>query len=192
MTRNPRIGQKLHNKKGMTISELLVATIIILLVSAGMVTAIRQATENFAKEKAQSEAKVLCSSLETEVENELRYTTWIEKKDGVYRYQSKTHANDDSLTTLALEESTAKEFTINGISRKYGKVVLFYPDVTTGDNEIKLLPDGMYPLNLRAYMEITDYTQYRFTVEISIVDKDGKELIQDNFTVENLNHTSLS
>ena len=185
-TMKSNLQRKLVNKYGMTISELLIATIIILLVSAGMVTSIQQSAKYFNRSKIESESKTLCSSLEVLIENELRYTERIKKEGGVYSYQSQSHAQKASLATISVATDTANEYDGN----LYGIVVLSYSDGT----EIKLLSEGMYTLGIQANVNIDSYDESTgiFKVNLFIVDKNGDELIKDTFYVENLSHTEIS
>ena len=60
---------------GFTISELLIATLILLLASGMLVTCIRLGMKQLYKQTAESEAQMLCTMLSTVVQDELTYAT---------------------------------------------------------------------------------------------------------------------
>ncbi len=178
----------------MTVAELMVATIIILLVSAGMVTAIRQATENYSKSMAQSEAKKLCSSLETLVENELRYTNVVAYEpaytDGKWYYRSK---NYQSTETDCDDLQSFAAVTADWTDTEYGIVtVRSTKRSSTATRDVRVLSDGMYPHNIKAKVEILGYSAGLFNVRVTVKDKDGANLAEDVFTVKNLYYTEPS
>ncbi len=193
-----RISKKIKSKAGVSISELLVATIILLLVTSGMVTAIGQASRHFVRSRSQSEAKILCSTLETLGENELRFASNIqeitdaESHDKTYQYMSKTHAKEYSYTTFSVSGDDKETFIIDGEEVECGTVVLYYPTETSvSDREVNLLPPAMYPMNLKARMDIVDYSDHKFEVKLVIVDASGDVLIDDTYYVENLNKKDI-
>ena len=194
------IIKKLKDRSGMSFSELLVAMLILLLVSSGMVNAIQQASVQFVKSRMQSEAKMLCSTLTTVCEDELRYAssivTVMEDGKTVYYFISKNHANEKSRSTFSVADDTEtkKTFTVNDEteSADYGIVTLYYPDAeSTDEKEVKILPDGSYPLDLKARVEILGYESFMFHVRLVIVSSDGAVLADEDFYVENLNKAAV-
>ena len=63
---------------GMTLMELLCALAVVLLVSAGMVLGVSLAVRSYERSVTNSEAQVLCSTLQTIVNVELRYAGTLE------------------------------------------------------------------------------------------------------------------
>ena len=63
---------------GMTLMELLCALAVVLLVSAGMVLGVSLAVRSYERSVTNSEAQVLCSTLQTIVNDELRYAGTLE------------------------------------------------------------------------------------------------------------------
>ena len=78
---NKSVIQRLKDKKGMTIGELMVATLILLLVTAGITTGMQLALSQYDKSMTQSESKILCSTLESVITNELSNTKSIQLGD---------------------------------------------------------------------------------------------------------------
>ncbi len=73
--------RKLKQNSGFTISELLVATLILLLTSAMLVTCIRLGLKQLYKQTQESEAQILCTTLSTAVQDELSYASDVQKTD---------------------------------------------------------------------------------------------------------------
>ena len=69
-----QLHRRLANNRGMTLSELLVAMLIMLLVSTGMAQGIQIATVQYKKAMIRSESKILSSTLESIISNELSNT----------------------------------------------------------------------------------------------------------------------
>ncbi|MBO6155747.1 MAG: InlB B-repeat-containing protein [Lachnospiraceae bacterium] len=65
--------RKIKQNSGFTISELLVATLILLLTSAMLVTCIRLGLKQLYQQTEESEAQMLCTMLSTAVQDELTY-----------------------------------------------------------------------------------------------------------------------
>ncbi|MBE5896676.1 MAG: hypothetical protein E7281_02830 [Lachnospiraceae bacterium] len=65
--------RKLKQNSGFTLSELLIATLILLLTSAMLVTCIRLGLKQLYQQTEESEAQMLCTMLSTAVQDELTY-----------------------------------------------------------------------------------------------------------------------
>lgn len=66
-------ARKIKQNSGFTISELLIATLILLLTSAMLVTCIRLGLKQLYQQTEESEAQMLCTMLSTAVQDELTY-----------------------------------------------------------------------------------------------------------------------
>ena len=75
------ICKKLKQNKGFTISELLIATLILVLVSGMLTTCILLGMQQLDKETQESEAQMLCTMLSTAVQDELSYASSAEFTD---------------------------------------------------------------------------------------------------------------
>ena len=73
--------KKLREQGGYSLTESLCVVIVLLLITAVLMTGMRFATDTFAKSVSQSEAQVLCSTLKTVVTNELKNASEV-KLDG--------------------------------------------------------------------------------------------------------------
>lgn len=148
---------------GFTLVELLCTIVVLLLITALMVTGIQLAVRTLRKSVTASESQVLCSTLKTIVSDELRY----------------------SGTTLQTEDGIAF------FSQNYGESVSFTTDedgrVLLGGN--KVLPAKSYPDGMQASVMIRDYqSQTRiFNVSIVVSDRDGSVLAEADFQVKQLN-----
>lgn len=67
----------------MSLGETLCAIIILLLATGGMAGGIQFATQEFSKSMVQSESKVLYSTLQSAIKNELEYVSVVPNTDGV-------------------------------------------------------------------------------------------------------------
>lgn len=155
---------------GMTLMELLCALAVVLLVSAGMVLGVSLAVRSYERSVTNSEAQVLCSTLQTIVNDELRYAGTLEyENDRVVGFFSQEHANADSKYSRFTTDSD-------------GRVLL---------GGQKLLPNNAYPHGLRASVELTGYDEDEgkriFTAVITVKDRGGDTLAQTELQVKQLN-----
>lgn len=79
-----KLNKKLRAKRGMSLGETLCAIIILLLATGGMAGGIQFATQEFSKSMIQSESKVLYSTLQSAIKNELEYISVAPATDRVY------------------------------------------------------------------------------------------------------------
>ncbi len=75
------VVKKLKQNNGFTISELLVATLIVLLTSGMLITCIQLGMKQLYKQTQKSEAQMLCTMLSTAVQDELSYASNVEMID---------------------------------------------------------------------------------------------------------------
>jgi len=78
-----KLNKKLSGKHGMSLAETLCAIIILLLATGGMAGGIQFATQEFSKSMIRSESKVLYSTLESAIKNELQYVSVAPETDGI-------------------------------------------------------------------------------------------------------------
>ncbi len=159
------LKEKRGRRGGFTIIEMLCAIVVLLLVSALMVVGIRLAVKAYHREVTHSEAQVLCSTIRTVVNDELRY----------------------SGTT-----STSTSGVISFFSDNYGKNVSFS---TSEDGQVylgekKILSEKAYANGIMAYVTITAYdsSTHIFSATVLVTDTDGTtELASESFQVKQLN-----
>lgn len=172
-----RLKQKLKSGRGMSLTELLCAVLILVLVSGGMATAVSLAARQYQQSMRESEAQILCSTLETILRNELAYTTEIKLNgDKVEQFQSQTYAIKDSLSSIVIDDPDEKG---------YGRLLL--------GNDVKnmdILGRGAYPHGLLVKIDENGFTYdnstHCFTVKLS-VGCDGKDYATREFQVLNAN-----
>ncbi len=175
---------KLKNNKGLTLTELLCAIIVMLLVTAVMVVGIRLGTQAYVKSVSMSEAQQLCSTLTTLVSDELRYSGTINvANDGTVSFFSTHFGKND-----------------NGKYRSFGQNA--DGQVTLGDNK-KILSSKSYPYNLKAKVTLeykqdfdgdgnNDNDNGVFTATIIVYrTSETAVLATTTFQVEPLNHVDV-
>ena len=156
-------------------TEMLCAVLILVLVSGGMATAVSLAARQYQQSMRESEAQILCSTLETILRNELAYTTEIKLNGGeVKQFQSQTYAIKDSLSSIVIDDPDE-----NG----YGRLLL-----GNDTKNMDILGRGAYPHGL--LVKIDEFTYYNsthcFTVKLS-VGCDGKDYATRKFQVLSAN-----
>ena len=186
---NNRIRKILRGKGGFSLTELLVATLIMALATAALTSVLALAYRHFLTTTQRTEAQFLCASLAEFVEDELTFckvstsggdTTWSK---GTHNMGSNIHfyVNTEDGSYVKIDGSTAGT---------YGKIVI------TGDNYAgnyyKIVSDGSYDVeagrgySLLAGMSLEwDDSNGWFVVTITVVDKDDKTVLSDDqFTVK--------
>ena len=150
--------RKLKDNKGLTLTELLCAIIIMLLVTAVMVVGIRLGTQAYVKSVSMSEAQQLCSTLITKVSDELRYAGTINcAADGTVSFFSKSFGsntsgklsfgqNEDGQVTLGNEKIITKKSYPHNLK---AKVDLQY--ATPGETASSGFENGVFTATITVY-----------------------------------------
>ena len=162
----------------MSLTEMLCAVLILVLVSGGMATAVSLAARQYQQSMRESEAQILCSTLETILRNELAYTTEIKLNgDKVKQFQSQTYAIKDSLSSIVIDDPD---------EHGYGRLLL-----GNDTKNMDILGRGAYPHGLLVKIDEFTYDNlaHYFTVKLS-VGCDGKDYATRKFQVLNANQTS--
>lgn len=176
---------KLKNNRGMSIGELLVATIIMLLVSVGLVTGVTLSSKQFVQSLRQSEAEELYSTLSTLITNELRYTNSLTLKNNneVDTLFSVTYALKSKKTSLVTLDENGDE-----LSYGYGQLAF------GNDGEYnRLVGSASYTsYNLGANAKIAyDKDKNLFTVNLDIGIIDGDSIVSHSFDVRSINNITI-
>ena len=170
-----RLKQKLKSGRGMSLTEMLCAVLVLVLVSGGMATAVSLAARQYQQSMRESEAQILCSTLETILRNELAYTTNI-KLNGkqVEQFQSQTYAIKDSLSSIVIDDPDESG---------YGRLLL-----GNDTKNMDILGRGAYPHGLLVKIDEFTYdnSTHCFTVKLS-VGCDGKDYATREFQVLSAN-----
>ena len=162
------LKRKLKSRAGLTLVEMLCTTAIVVIVTAGVVTTISLGLTQYQKSLRTSQSKVLASTLQTIISNELTYTTEINTEaDGtVTSFQSQNYTLTDKMGTLAPTSD-------------YGYITI------SGE---KVLSDAAYTKGLRARVETFTYDSknHLFTVTLVLGYK-GEPYLTRTFQVPNAN-----
>lgn len=172
---------KLSSRKGMSLGEMLVAVLLVLLVSAGLVAGVALSQRRFVSSLRQSEAQELYSSLSSLISNELRYTTNVYyvngSSDEVVSFYSVTYAIKEDLTKLVALDSDGNE------TEDYGELAL-----GVSGNYHRLLGSASYSNDLGAKANVTyDEEKKLFTVTLDVGVKNGNSILSQTFQVRALN-----
>ena len=73
--------KKLKNSRGFTMTELLCAVVVVLLLSALLVVGIRFSSSTYTNSTRMSEAQLLCSTLTANISDKLRYCGSVEESE---------------------------------------------------------------------------------------------------------------
>lgn len=174
--------RKLNNNHGMTLTEVLCATLLVGLVSLCLATGVTLASKQFTSSIRLSEAQELYATLESLLSNELRYTNEVRLTD--------TNKVDTFFSvTYALKEAKTKLYALD----QAGNVTNDYGELALGDEESKsynrLLGNASYTNKLGAKATIT-YNQEKqlFTVNLDIGVVGGDSVVQKSFDVRAMNN----
>ena len=181
-----KIRKKLKSRRGMTIAELLAATMVLLLVVTGLTTGISMASRHYTRSVQTSEAQELYSTLKTILTNELRYTTEVELTgDQVDKFYSITYAVHNDLTALvALKSDTAAG---SEETADHGELALG----SEGEYN-RILGSAAYPNGLTAAGLIGyDQEAETFTVTLSIYDASDEVILEEAFMVRAMNEVAV-
>ena len=182
------IRNKLSDKRGFSLGELLAATVILLLASQVMTQGMAFATRMYKESLTRSHAKQLCSTLTNVIEKELRYTTSVNKgSDGtVLKYFSPTYGKTES-AFAAIDENENK---IDGTAG--GEIAV---QLTAEDGSRywqKLISSASYSsFDLKATIQSVKLEGTTFHVILEITDKDGKKIVTNKFDVIAVNDIKL-
>jgi prepilin-type N-terminal cleavage/methylation domain-containing protein len=156
--------QKKRAKSGFSLIEMLCALVVMVLVSCLMAVGVRVAVKAYNTEVMHSESQVLCSTIRTMVNDELRYAGTV----------------DTSGNKIAF------------FSQNYGKAVSYSTNddgqVVLGEN--KILASKSYPYGMKASVNIKSYDASTriFSVDVKVTKSDGSCILaESSFQVKQLN-----
>ncbi len=162
--------KKLRSQKGATLTEMLCAVLIVVLISALLVVGIRFAGRTYNSSMKLSEAQELCSTLTSIISDKLRFCGTV------------TQSEDGGLTQIFIQnvgnvEGEGEAFQLS----EDGQVML-------GDS--KLLGASAYPRGLQVQEVSLQYDAGTdiFTVALRIGDKTGDTLAENTFEVKRVNN----
>lgn len=175
---------KLKNSIGFTLSEVLVAVLIMVLASIGMVTAVVLSNNQLTKQTRLSEANELYTTLSSLITNELRYTGEISLENGnnyVSSFYSSTYAQKNK------ENSSLEKVDEEGniVSNDYGYLAL------GSEKPYKLLVGvstyGSYDLGANATIQYNqNLNLFTVTLKIGVITT-KEQLLTYTFNVRPMN-----
>lgn len=173
---------KLKNNKGMTFSELLVATLIMLLVSAALVTGVALANKQFVSSIRYSEADELYSSLSSLISNELRFTDEIKTSNGkVVAFYPTTYSLSTNTPYIVSLDDDKQE------TQGYGQLAFG----SNGSYNL-ILSSANYSYNMGAKINIEYIKNGNYFIVDLDIGADNTSLIDKEFTVRALNDVAES
>ena len=168
---------KLIDRKGMTLTELLAGIIVMLLVAGIMVIGVKLGSDAYVKSVSMSEAQQLCSTLTSLVNDELRYCSEVYVKDSKVGIFSENFGKGTNDTGLIYAQDDKEQVVLKD---------------EVGNRSYKILSSRSYPYNLKATVDLT-YDQSTgdngtFNAKVEVYRTEGKVLATTTFQVQPLNH----
>jgi len=158
-----------RSKKGFTLTELLSAILVMLLLAGILAVGVRVGVKAYVKSVSMSEAQILCSTLTTLVSDELRYAG-----------------------TITVSADGKVGFFSQNFGGNAGGGVSFDTDeeghVTLGGS--KILSSRAYPYGLKASVGLSYDAQSKiFQSEVKVYSGAGNELASADFEVKPINQS---
>lgn len=195
------LGQRLKVTAGFTLTEVLATVIILGLVTSGVAMAVTVGTQQFTQSMANSESRMLFSTLQQDMKNDLSYTSTLfsdetPSGDGVVAvtgYKSLHHGDKNAdLCLKALDDDGAVvEPAVGSGDLTYsGQLALCSMD---GKVINRLLGKAAYNYGLTARVRSLTYDPKTklFKVNLAIDSADGV-LVDETFSVKALNHVEFN
>ncbi len=186
----------LRGKKGFTFTELLVATLIMLLATGVLTSTLALAIRHFFLSTQRTEAQFLLGSLAEFVEDELSFSVDTDGRTDL-AWSKGTHNMGSGISFYVLGADGACTKIDGSTGAQYGVLVINgdnYKDDGGNKKYFKLVPDGSYEVaqlhgySLEAGMKLEwDDTNHWYIVELKVVDKKDpskKVLAEADFTVK--------
>ena len=180
-----KLKKKLHTSHGFSLSEMLVAVLIILLVTGVLTVTVSLASAQFQKSMRNSESKVLASTLESVFLSELAYTTEVHtdgsgsdgKSGNVISFQSQNYSMEGAISSVGVSDAD---------TGGYGKIIFY--NANKPSESMKILGDGSYPNEIGAKVESLTYDAETrdFTLKLQIGCKDTT-YVERELTIHNEN-----
>lgn len=182
---------RLRCSAGFTLTEVLATVIILGLVTSLVATAVTVGVQQFTRSMAASESRMLFSSLQQDLKNDLGYTTTASANDktgdewNITGYKSINHGTetDKSLYLKALDSNGAEVPVPDGSVTGYGQLALCSQD---GKIKNRLLGKAAYNYGLAASVKKLTYNEGKklYTVTLLIADgADNDSLVDETFTI---------
>ena len=176
--------KKLRSKKGMTLTEMLATTMILLLVTVGMTTAVTLASRSFVRSLRESEANELCSTLSVILESEIGNANTVWLADPV------SGSDDQKVTEFLGKDYQSATYHSSLMSDAEGRLIFANPLNTEQKRE--LLSPSSYPHGLEAQVDKFTYNQTSqiYTIGLSI-QYEGNEIVRRDFQIIAVNAPTI-
>lgn len=184
-----RIRKAFRDDHGFSFTEMLVATLIMVLATGALTSALTLAYRHFYRSTQRTEAQFLCASLAEFVEDELAFSRVTDTTD--LKWSKGTHNMGRNIEFYVTPDDSTYTKINEGTLETYGKLVITGDNYK--DNYFKLATDSAYDVekgkgySLRAGMSLKwDDDKQWYEVEIRVVDKkDTSKVLSDEiFTVK--------
>lgn len=183
-----RMKNKIKKNHGFTLAEMLVTVILVGLASAGLVSGVSMGTRQYNRSIRISESQQLYTTIESILNNELRFTNRITLANGkVDTFYSQTYALEESATRLYILDGDVDGDKIVA-GDKYGQIA-----IGNGVSFNRILGKKSYADGLGAKATISyNQDQNYFSVDLSIgVNGDSNPYIEKSFTVRALENIQI-
>ena len=167
--------KKLRSQSGMTLTEMLCALVVLMLISSLLAVGVRFAVQTYRTSMADSQAQMLCSTVTTAIADKLRYCSGVTSAGGkVFIKDIGSVESDEQGSFFQVDEDT-------------GQIVM------QSDSEKKqLLGAKSYPRGLKIRELSVEFsnTDRRFAVSFDVTDTAG--LASSCFDVRCINDVTNS
>lgn len=189
-----RIQKILRGKGGFSFTELLVATLIMVLATGALTSALALGFRHFYLATQRTEAQFLCAALAEFVEDELSFST-VDFTGSDLTWSKGTHNMGSKISFYVQDAdgSNREKITADTISH-YGRIVITGENYKNDDSSykyFKIVSDGAYEVesiknySLLAGMSLKwDPDKKWYAVKIVVVNKDNEVLSDTEFTVK--------
>lgn len=168
--------KKLRSQSGMTLTEMLCALVVLMLISSLLAVGVRFAVQTYRTSMADSQAQMLCSTVTTAIADKLRYCSGVTSEDGkVFIKDIGSVESDEQGSFFQVDET--------------GQIVM-----QSGSETKQLLGAKSYPrgLKIRELKVAFSDTDRRFAVSFDVTDTAGTVLASSCFDVRCINDVTNS
>lgn len=169
--------KKLRSQSGMTLTEMLCALVVLMLISSLLAVGVRFAVQTYRTSMADSQAQMLCSTVTTAIADKLRYCSGVTSEDGKVFIKDIGSVESDEQGSF---------FQVDGDT---GQIVM-----QSGSEKKQLLGAKSYPrgLKIRELKVAFSDTDRRFAVSFDVTDTAGTVLASSCFDVRCINDVTNS
>ena len=181
-----RLNSKIKENAGFSLTEMLVAMLIMLLATGALTMTINLAIKHFYKSTQESEAQVLCATLSEFVEDELTFANVSEPYS--YSWSGGTHNMGNGISFF-IKDATSYTKIKDDTDSNYGQLVItgnnYAGNYFNAANSASYEVGKSRSYDLAASMSLV-WENGKYKVNIRVVDKDNNSevLSRAEFTVK--------